>query len=124
MSLEEDIKAYLQKHYPKTNPDHFFNYEWRARPFKDDLNTTCCIGINDDQSILIVLSTETQPKEKAHEIKNGVTITYCSWNDYLCRIDEEPVIYYDTEKTVTDINQIVPTIEALYKKINALRLDC
>lgn len=30
---------------------------------------------------------------------------------------------YDTEKTVTDIDQVIPTIKALYKKINRLRFD-
>lgn len=55
--------------------------------------------------------------------RNGVIITYQSWNDYLCQPDGNPIITYDTEKTVTNINQVIPTIEALYEKINCLRFD-
>ena len=119
--LKETIKTRLQEHYPGTNPNDFFT-KCGARPFGSDDDTTCSIAINDDQSITIALSTQTHP-DKAQEIRNGVTITYQSWNDYLCQPDESPIITYDTEKTVTDIDQVIPTIKALYKKINCLRFD-
>lgn len=119
--LKETIKTRLQERYPGTDPDDFFT-KYGARPFGSDNDTECFVIINDDQSITIALSTQTHPDD-AQEIRNGVTITYQSWNDYLCQPDESPVITYDTEKTVTDIDQVIPTIEALYEKINCLRFD-
>lgn len=119
--LKEAIKTHLQDRYPGTDPDDFFT-KWGAQPFGSDNDTTCSITINDDQSITIALSTQTHPDD-AQKIRNGVTITYQSWNDYLCQPDESPIITYDTEKTVADIDQIIPTIKALYKKINRLRFD-
>ena len=90
MSLKEAIKTHLQERYPGTNPNDFFK-KWGARPFESDNDTECHITINDDQSITIALSTKTHPNE-AQEIKNGVTITYYSWNDYLCQPDESPIV--------------------------------
>lgn len=121
MTLKEEIKSQLQKRYPGTHPNDFFT-EWGAQPFNDDIDTNCYIIINDNQSITIALSTQTHPDE-AQEIRNGVTITYQSWNNYLCQPDENPIITYDTEKTVTDLDQVISTIKALYKKINRLRFD-
>ncbi len=120
--LKEAIETRLQERYPGTDPDDFFK-KWGAQPFGNDNDTECHITINDDQSITIALSTQTHPKDSAQEVRNGVTITYLSWNDYACAPDENPIIHYDTEKTVTNINQIVPTIETLYTKINKLRFD-
>lgn len=122
MTLKEEIKSQLQKRYPGTHPNDFFT-KWSAQPFNDDIDTNCYIIINDNQSITVALSTKTHPEDSAQEVRNGVTITYLSWNDYACAPDENPIIHYDTEKTVTNINQIVPTIEALYTKINKLRFD-
>ena len=122
MSLKENIEEILQKHYPGTHPNDFFT-KWGAQPFNDDTDTNCYIIINDNQSITVALSTKTHPEDSAQEVRNGVTITYLSWNDYACSPDENPIIHYDAEKTVTNINQIVPTIEALYTKINRLRFD-
>ena len=122
MTLKEEIKSQLQKRYPRTHPNDFFT-KWGAQPFNDDTDTNCYIIINDNQSITVALSTKTHPEDSAQEVRNGVTITYLSWNDYACAPDENPIIHYDTEKTVTNINQIVPTIEALYTKINKLRFD-
>ena len=122
MTLKEEIKSQLQKRYPGTHPNDFFT-KWGAQPFNDDIDTNCYIIINDNQSITVALSTKTHPEDSAQEVRNGVTITYLSWNDYACEPDENPIIHYDTEKTVTNINQIVPTIEALYTKINKLRFD-
>lgn len=122
MTLKEEIKSQLQKRYPGTHPNDFFT-KWGAQPFNDDIDTNCYIIINDNQSITVALSTKTHPEDSAQEVRNGVTITYLSWNDYACAPDENPIIHYDTEKTVTNINQIVPTIEALYTKINKLRFD-
>ena len=122
MTLKEEIKSQLQKRYPGTHPNDFFT-KWGAQPFNDDTDTNCYIIINDNQSITVALSTKTHPEDSAQEVRNGVTITYLSWNDYACAPDENPIIHYDTEKTVTNINQIVPTIEALYTKINRLRFD-
>lgn len=119
--LKEAIKTRLQERYPETDPDDFFK-KWGAQPFGNDNDTECFLTINDDQSITVALSTQTHPDE-AQEIRNGVTITYQSWNDYLYQPDENPIITYDTEKTVTNIDQIIPTIKALYKKINRLRFD-
>ena len=119
--LKEAIKTRLQERYPGTDPDEFFT-KYGAQPFADDIDTECRITINDNQTITIALSTQTRPDD-AQEIRNGVTITYQSWNDYLCQPDESPIITYDTEKTVTNINQVIPTIEALYEKINCLRFD-
>lgn len=119
MTLKEAIKKQLQKYYPKTNPDSFFN-DPNKPTFGD--NQYCHIAINDDQSITITLTIETRP-DNAQEIRKGITITYLSWNDYAQCPDEDPVIRYNGKKTVTDPAQIVPTIEALYKKINALRFD-
>lgn len=120
--LKEEIKTRLQKHYPETHPNDFFT-KWGAQPFNDDTDTNCYIVINDDRTITVALSTKTHPEDNAQEIRNGVTITYLSWNDYACTPDENPIIHYDTEKTVTTIEQIIPTIETLYKKINNLRFD-
>ena len=122
MTLKEEIKSQLQKRYPGTHPNDFFT-KWGAQPFNDDIDTNCYIIINDNQSITVALSTKTHPEDSAQEVRNGVTITYLSWNDYACAPDENPIIHYDTEKTVTNINQIVPTIEALYTKINKLHFD-
>lgn len=122
MTLKEEIKSQLQKRYPGTHPNDFFT-KWGAQPFNDDIDTNCYIIINDNQSITVALSTKTHPEDSAQEVRDGVTITYLSWNDYACAPDENPIIHYDTEKTVTNINQIVPTIEALYTKINKLRFD-
>lgn len=122
MTLKEEIKSQLQKRYPGTHPNDFFT-KWGAQPFNDDIDTNCYIIINDNQSITVALSTKTHPEDSAQEVRNGVTITYLSWNDYACAPDENPIIHYDTKKTVTNINQIVPTIEALYTKINKLRFD-
>lgn len=122
MTLKEEIKSQFQKRYPGTHPNDFFT-KWGAQPFNDDIDTNCYIIINDNQSITVALSTKTHPEDSAQEVRNGVTITYLSWNDYACAPDENPIIHYDTEKTVTNINQIVPTIEALYTKINKLRFD-
>ena len=122
MTLKENIKEILQKRYPGTHPDDFFT-KWGAQPFSDDTDTDCHIIINDNQSITVALSTKTHPEDSAQEIRNGVTITYRYWNDYLRQLEENPIIHYDTEKTVTDIEQIIPTIKALYKKINKLRFD-
>lgn len=122
MTLKEEIKSQLQKRYPETHPIDFFT-KWGTQPFNDDTDTNCYIIINDNQSITVALSTKTHPEDSAQEVRNGVTITYLSWNDYACAPDENPIIHYDTEKTVTNINQIVPTIEALYTKINKLRFD-
>lgn len=122
MTLKEEIKSQLQKRYPGTHPNDFFT-KWGAQPFNDDIDTNCYIIINDNQSITVALSTKTHPEDSAQKVRNGVTITYLSWNDYACAPDENPIIHYDTEKTVTNINQIVPTIEALYTKINKLRFD-
>lgn len=122
MTLKEDIKEILQKRYPGTHPNDFFTKRG-AQPFSNDNDTTCIITINNNQSITIALSTKTHPKDTAQEIRDGVIITYRYWNDYACAPDENPIIHYDTEKTVTDIEQVIPTIEALYKKINALRFD-
>lgn len=122
MTLKEEIKSQLQKRYPGTHPNDFFT-KWGAQPFNDDTDTNCYIIINDNQSITVALSTKTHPEDSAQEVRNGVTITYLSWNDYACAPDENPIIHYGTEKTVTNINQIVPTIEALYTKINKLRFD-
>lgn len=119
--LKEAIKTRLQERYPGTDPDEFFT-KYGAQPFADDIDTECRITINDNQTITIALSTQTRPDD-AQEIRNGVTIAYQSWNDYLCQPDESPIITYDTEKTVTNINQVIPTIEALYEKINCLRFD-
>lgn len=119
--LKEAIKTQLKEHYSNVYPDEFFT-KYGAQPFADDIDTECHITINDNQSITIVLSTQTHP-DNAQEVRNGVTITYQSWNDYLCQPDENPIITYDTEKTVTDIDQVIPTIKALYKKINRLRFD-
>ena len=119
--LKEAIKTQLKEHYSNVYPDKFFT-KYGAQPFADDIDTECHITINDDQSITIALSTQTHPDE-AQEIRNGITITYQSGNDYLCQPDESPIITYDTEKTVTDIDQVIPTIKALYKKINRLRFD-
>lgn len=122
MTLKEEIKSQLQKRYPGTHPNDFFT-KWGAQPFNDDIDTNCYIIINDNQSITVALSTKTHPEDSAQEVRNGVTITYLSWNDYACAPDENPIIHYDTEKTVTNINKIVPTIETLYTKINKLRFD-
>lgn len=122
MTLKEEIKSQLQKRYPETHPNDFFT-KWGAQPFNDDTDTNCYIIINDNQSITVALSTKTHPEDSAQEVRNGVTITYLSWNDYACAPDENPIITYDTEKTITDIDQVIPTIKALYKKINRLRFD-
>lgn len=122
MTLKEEIKSQLQKRYPGTHPNDFFT-KWGAQPFNDDTDTNCYIIINDNQSITVALSTKTHPEDSAQEVRNGVTITYLSWNDYACAPDENPIITYDTEKTITDIDQVIPTIKALYKKINRLRFD-
>lgn len=122
MTLKEEIKSQLQKRYPGTHPNDFFT-KWGAQPFNDDTDTNCYIIINDNQSITVALSTKTHPEDSAQEVRNGVTITYLSWNDYACAPDENPIITYDTEKTITDIDQVIPTIKALYKKINRLHFD-
>lgn len=119
--LKEAIKTRLQERYPGTDPDDFFT-KWGAQPFRNDNDTECHITINDDQSITIALSTATHPNN-AQEIRNDVIITYSSSSDYLYQPNKRPIINYDTEKTVTNINQVIPTIEALYKKINCLRFD-
>jgi len=120
--LKEAIKTRLQERYPGTDPDDFFT-KWGAQPFNDDNDTDCFITINDNQSITVALSTKTHPEDNAQEIRNGVTITYLSWNDYACTPDESPIITYNTEKTIIDIDQVIPTIETLYEKINCLRFD-
>lgn len=119
--LKEAIKTRLQERYPGTDPDEFFT-KYGAQPFADDIDTECRITINDNQTITIALSTATHPNN-AQEIKNDVIITYSSSSDYLYQPNKRPIINYDTEKTVTNINQVIPTIEALYEKINCLRFD-
>ena len=119
--LNEAIKTRLQERYPGTDPDEFFT-KYGAQPFADDIDTECRITINDNQTITIALSTATHPNN-AQEIRNDVIITYSSSSDYLYQPNKRPIINYDTEKTVTNINQVIPTIEALYEKINCLRFD-
>ena len=119
--LNEAIKTRLQERYPGTDPDEFFT-KYGAQPFADDIDTECRITINDNQTITIALSTATHPNN-AQEIRNDVIITYSSSSDYLYQPNKRPIINYDTEKTVTNINQVIPTIKALYKKINRLRFD-
>lgn len=77
MTLKEEIKSQLQKHYPGTHPNDFFT-KWGAQPFNDDTDTNCYIIINDNQSITVALSTKTHPEDSAQEVRNGVTITYLS----------------------------------------------
>ena len=119
--LKEAIKTQLKERYPRTDPDDFFT-KWGTQPFGSDNDTECFITINDDQSITIALSTATHPNN-AQEIRNDVIITYSSSSDYLYQPNKRPIINYDTEKTVTDLDQVIPTIKALYEKINRLRFD-
>ena len=121
ISLKEAIKTHLQERYPETDPNEFFT-KYGAQPFADDIDTECRITINDNQTITIALSTTTHPNN-AQETRNDVVITYSSSNDYLCQPNKRPIINYDTEKTVTNIGQVIPTIEVLYEKINCLRFD-
>lgn len=114
---KKDILEVLKKTYKRTTDDvftddcHIFN----------DHDFTCRLTLNPDKTLTITVKAKLCTRN-AQETRNNVTIKHYGWNAYNQELDSVIISHYETSETVNELNEIVPTIKKMIRKIKKLQL--
>lgn len=115
MTKKEIILEKLKKTYKRTT----------NRIFSEDCHIfnnhdfTCQLTLKPDKTLTITTKAELY-STNAQETRDGVTIKHYGWDAYNQKLDEVIISHYETSETINELDEIVPTIKKMIRKIKKL----
>ena len=105
----------LKKTYERAT-DNIFNEDCHIF---NDYDFTCRLTLNYDKTLTITVKAELC-STNAQETRDNVTIKHYGWDTYNQKLDEVIISHYETSETINELNEIVPTIKKMIRKIKKL----
>lgn len=112
---KKEILEKLKKTYKRAT-DNVFNEDCHIFNNND---FTCQLTVNPDKTLTITIKAELC-STNAQEIRDNVTITHHGWNAYNRELDSVVISRYETSETINELDEIVPTIKKMIRKIKKL----
>ena len=113
--IKKEILEKLKKTYKRATDDIFTD---DCHIFNND-DFTCQLTLNPDKTLTITIRAELCSTD-AQETRNNVAIKHYSWNAYNQELDSVIISHYETSETVNELDEIVPTIKKMIRKIKKL----
>lgn len=113
--IKKAILEKLKKTYNRAT-DNIFNEDCHIF---NDHDFTCQLTLNPDKTLTIAVKAE-RCSRNAQETRNNVTIKHYGWNAYNQELDSVIISHYETSETVNELDEIVPTIKKMIRKIKKL----
>jgi hypothetical protein len=112
---KKEILEKLKKTYKRTT-NNVFNEDCHIFNNHD---FTCQLTLNPDKTLTITIRAELCSTD-AQETRNNVAIKHYGWNAYNQELDSVIISHYETSETVNELDEIVPTIKKMIRKIKKL----
>lgn len=112
---KKDILDVLKKTYKRATDDVFSK---DSHIFNNN-DFTFQLTLNPDKTLTITIKAELCSTD-AQETRNNVTIKHYGWNADNQELDSVIISHYETSETVNELDEIVPTIKKMIKKIKKL----
>lgn len=112
---KKEILEKLKKTYERAT-DRIFTED--CHTFNDH-DFTCRLTVNPDKTLTITIKAELC-STNAQEIRDNVTIKHYGWDAYNQKLDEVIISHYETSETINELDEIVPTIKKMIRKIKKL----
>ena len=112
---KKEILEKLKKTYNRATDD-IFNEDCHIFNNHD---FTCQLTLNSDKTLTVTIKAELCSTD-AQETRDNVTIKHYGWDAYNQKLDEVIISPYETSETINELDEIVPTIKKMIRKIKKL----